>query len=65
MRNTGEIITPLDMNDTGVDNGERMIKNIAMSNYLNQVNQGDEPYHVFLTYWPNKFALTQKEQRKL
>lgn len=42
-----EIFKPLGMNDSYLDNAERMLKNIAVPHYVNQVNQPDMFIHVY------------------
>ncbi|MHC4172009.1 MAG: serine hydrolase [Planctomycetota bacterium] len=52
------ILKPLNMQNTGVDNGEKMIQNLAVANYVNQINQAEKSYHVPMwSYGPNAFGL--------
>ncbi|MCW9018411.1 MAG: beta-lactamase family protein, partial [Kangiellaceae bacterium] len=41
------IFTPLDMQNSGLADGESMVKNMATPYYLNQVDFGDDYHHVF------------------
>ena len=41
------IFKPLEMNNSSLDNGEKMLKNMAIPHYVNQVNQSDRFIHVY------------------